>query len=365
VEVWEFDQMPWPRPGPRIVPGKSIDLAYERGLYEGHLALARRTDELGYDGFCLTEHHYGSLDPSPNVMAAWVAAHTERTKIVLLGNCLPLHGHPVRLAEELAMVDVLSGGRLVSGFIRGGAFEFPIYNIDPAKSRSLFEESWELIVRAWTADEPFSWHGEHYDYDVVSIVPRPLQQPHPPIVAAANTAESIEWAAQKRVPLITSFSPTEQIAETMAYYRKYAQEQCGWTPGPEHIGLSRHTYVSTTDAKAQEEVEEHVLEVFGSGLGFRVEQDTGNRSRMTTERSWSYKSGPHINRPRGLDWDQVMDGGYCIVGSPDTVIRRIKEQQKMVGNGLFMTYLPFGTMQPAKALKSLELFGKEVLPNLR
>lgn len=368
MEVWEFDQMPWPRPGPRVLPGRDFDRSYAKELYDGHLAMARRADELGYDGFCLTEHHYSSLDPSPNILASYLAAVTERIKIVMLGNCLPLHGHPIRLAEELAMIDQLSGGRLVSGFMRGGAIEFPNYNVDPAESRAMFEESWDLILRAWTADEPFSWHSEHYDYDVVSAVPRPLQQPHPPVVVAGNTAETIEWAAQKHVPLITSFSPTEQIVETMKYYRQYAHDECGWTPGPEYVGLSRHTYVASTDAKAREDVEQHVLEVFGGHPSFKA-VDPGaavaRRSAMVTERSWMYKASEHVNRPQGLEWDQIIEDGYCIVGSPDTVIRTIKEQQKQVGNGLFLTYLPFGTMQPAKALGSLDLFGKEVLPSLR
>jgi alkanesulfonate monooxygenase SsuD/methylene tetrahydromethanopterin reductase-like flavin-dependent oxidoreductase (luciferase family) len=105
-------------------------------------------------------------------MAAVLATQTERARIGLLGNCLPLHGHPVRLAEELAMIDVLSRGRLVSGFLRGNTREYQSYSVDLRRARGMFEEAWQLIVQAWTAPEPFAWHGDYYHYDTVSIVPR-------------------------------------------------------------------------------------------------------------------------------------------------------------------------------------------------
>jgi alkanesulfonate monooxygenase SsuD/methylene tetrahydromethanopterin reductase-like flavin-dependent oxidoreductase (luciferase family) len=205
VKVWLFDIMPWPYRQweiPHPFPGRLFDRQLGKELYDGHLALYRRADELGYDGVCFAEHHYGtnSVDPSPNLMAAAVATQTSSCKLVVLGNCLPMHGHPVRLAEELAMIDVLSGGRLISGFIRGGGGEYYAYNVDITKGRAMFNEAADLIVKAWTEEEPFAWHSEHYDYDVVSILPRPIQQPHPPVICAANSAESIEFAAQHHYP---------------------------------------------------------------------------------------------------------------------------------------------------------------------
>ena len=266
------------------------------------------------------------------------------------------------------MIDVLSHGRLVSGFLRGTSKETHAYSVDNSKARGMWEESWELIVKAWTEDEPFEWHGEHYDYESISIIPRPIQQPHPPVVAAANSAESIEWAANHHAGLLTSFSPTEQIKETFAYYRKYAQEQCGWTPKPEDTGVSRQVYVSHSDAQAREEVEAHATQFYG-GIGGSVHDAKAveyQRLRVS-ERSYAYKSGPHRAMPMGDDakYEQVMRDGYLIAGSPDTVTRLIKEQEKELGVGRFLTYLPFGTMEPPQAMRSLELFAKEVLPNLR
>jgi alkanesulfonate monooxygenase SsuD/methylene tetrahydromethanopterin reductase-like flavin-dependent oxidoreductase (luciferase family) len=298
-------------------------------------------------------------------MAAAVAAQTSNCKLVLLGNCLPMHGHPVRLAEEIAMVDVISGGRVVSGFIRGGGGEYYAYGVDITRGRAMYNEAAEIIVKAWTADEPFSYHGEYYDYDTISIIPRPIQQPHPPIIVAGNTAESIEFAAQRRYPLMTSFSPTEQIAETFAYYRKYAQEECGWTPSPEHMGVSRQVYVAESDARAQEEIEYHARQFYTNvSAPLRKPEMQALSAARHTERSFAYKSEGHHHMPSGDEdlFERVQRDGLLITGSPDTVIRKMRDQQAALGVGIFLTYLPFGTLEPKDAMSSLELFAEEVLP---
>ena len=372
MECWLFNLIQWPFQQTEIpypFPGAMFDRSRAKHLYDESLRLFKRADELGYDAICLPEHHYGSngLIPSPNIMAAALATQTERAKIALMGNCLPIHGHPVRVAEELAMVDVLSGGRLISGFIRGGPREYFAYGVDVATGRSMFNEAWELIVKAWTAEEPFAWHGEYYHYDVVSILPRPLQQPHPPLMMAGNTAESVEWAAQHHVPLMTNFSPVDQMAETFAYYRKYAQEHCGWSPEPKDMGECPLVYVAETDAKARQEAGPQA-ETFFSVIG-KAHATSAQLQRIAagarTERSFAYKTTPHAPRPQRFDFDTLAAQGYCIVGSPDTVVRAIKQHQKLLSIGIIMTHLPFGMLEPGDAMNSLELFAKEVMPHLR
>lgn len=372
MEVWLFDIMQWPYRQweiPYPFPGTMYDRSLGKQHYEGHIGLYKRADEVGYDGVCFAEHHYGfqGTAPSPNLMAAVVASQTKNVKIALLGNCLPIHGHPVRVAEELAMIDVISGGRLMSGFLRGTARETHAYSVDNSAARAMWEEAWELIVKAWTEPEPFSWHSEHYNYELVSIIPRPIQQPHPPVLAAANTAESIEWAAKHHAGLLTSFSPTYQIRETFDYYRKVAKEQYGWTPTAADTGVSRQVYVAETDAKAREEVEAHARH-FYEGVAAHVGEAREQQKMRLSERSHAYKAaGTHIAMPSGDNarYEKLMEDGYLVAGSPDTVTRRIKEQEKDLGVGRFLTYLPFGTMETPQAMKSLDLFAKEVLPNLR
>ncbi len=377
MKVWLFDIMMWPHPGEvrttYPVPGRLYDRELGRAFYNEHLRFFIRAEELGYDAVGFSEHHYGTngLCPSPNVMMAAVASRPSRIRLASMGNCLPMHGHPVRVAEELAMLDNLSNGRVISGLIRGGFLENYAYNIDVEESRGRFEEAWELIVRAWTAEEPFEWRGKYFNYEAVSILPRPVQQPHPPMVMAGHTPQSVEWAARHRVPLAASFGPTESLARTFDYYREYARTECGWTPGPEHCMISRQVYVAETNEQARAEAEQHAMNFYRESPVLRrfdgkLEQ---LRQAMMTERGLSYKKGDEGHKPpasRGeLTFERFQRDGFCIIGDPDYVIEQVRAQSKALGAGTLLVYLPFGTLSVAQATRSLELFSREVLPVLR
>jgi alkanesulfonate monooxygenase SsuD/methylene tetrahydromethanopterin reductase-like flavin-dependent oxidoreductase (luciferase family) len=147
--------------------------------YAEHLAAWEEMDQLGYDGVGFNEHHcspYGLMN-SPNLMASAAAQRTKNLKLLIYGNLLPLH-EPLRLAEELAMLDCLSEGRLISGFARGIPREYQVHNVPLAESRARFEEAYEIVTRAWTEDI-FSYEGKFWSYKDVAIWPRPVQRPHP------------------------------------------------------------------------------------------------------------------------------------------------------------------------------------------
>jgi alkanesulfonate monooxygenase SsuD/methylene tetrahydromethanopterin reductase-like flavin-dependent oxidoreductase (luciferase family) len=149
--------------------------------YAEHLAAWEEMDRLGYDGVGFNEHHcspYGLMN-SPNLMAAAAAQRTSKLKLLIYGNLLPLH-EPLRLAEELAMIDCLSNGRLISGFARGIPREYQVHNVPLAASRARFEEAYDIVTRAWTEDV-FSYSGKFWSYKDVAIWPRPVQQPYPEI----------------------------------------------------------------------------------------------------------------------------------------------------------------------------------------
>jgi alkanesulfonate monooxygenase SsuD/methylene tetrahydromethanopterin reductase-like flavin-dependent oxidoreductase (luciferase family) len=375
MKVWLFDHIVWPKPGQRTLmpyPGTLWEPRLGMETYEAHLRYFQRGDELGFDGVCLAEHHFKPFGtcPSPNVMAAAVARETSHARIVLLGNCLPMHGHPVRMAEELAMVDVLSKGRLVSGFLRGGSTEWFAYNVEIDEIRGRFEEAWDLIVKCWTEPQPFAWHGQYYDYDNVAIMPRPVQQPHPPIMMAANTAESLEWCARRRIPVASSFATTDSMKETFDYYRRYAQEECGWTPGPEYFMVSRQVYCAPTNEQAREEVEEHILTAFQELPPARQLPPEVEKYRQAgrTERSHAYKSqGHHMpeGRVKTYTYEGIQRDGLCIMGDPEHVTREMKRQQEILGVGTFLIFAPFATLPMSSAMNSIELMAKEVLPHLR
>src|SRR6185437_3414165 len=172
-------------------------------------------DELGFDWIACAEHHYSPFNLAPNVtvLASALTQNVKRAKIAILGALIPLTGNPVRIAEEYAMIDNLSGGRLVAGLLRGAPYEYLVYNVNPAESRTRFEEAWDLIVRAWTDRMPFGWEGRHFHYRNVSIWPRPLQQPTPPIYVSGSSKESGEFAARKKVGLGLAFTNRPLAAE--------------------------------------------------------------------------------------------------------------------------------------------------------
>jgi alkanesulfonate monooxygenase SsuD/methylene tetrahydromethanopterin reductase-like flavin-dependent oxidoreductase (luciferase family) len=186
------------RSWPVAVDGYSAEVArqsMERALEQFEVA-----DQLGFDWVTVAEHHYSpaSLTPNPMVMAAAVAQRVRRARIALLGSSIPIQ-NPVRVAEEFAMLDTLSGGRLVAGMLRGTTNECVTYGVNPAESRERFMEALDLIVRAWTEPQPFGWLGRYYEYRAISIWPRPVQTPHPPIFMSISSPEAAAFAAARQI----------------------------------------------------------------------------------------------------------------------------------------------------------------------
>src|SRR5262249_12629831 len=169
--------------------------------YRNYIAPLAYADELGFDGVCVNEHHqsaYG-LMPSPNLMAAALTQRTRRCKLAVIGNALPLYNPPLRVAEEFAMLDVMSGGRLVAGMVVGGGPEYFAYNGNPPYAGERFREALDLVIKAWTTPGPFTWNSKHYFFRYVNPWPRPLQQPHPPIwIPGTGSQETIDFVAQRR-----------------------------------------------------------------------------------------------------------------------------------------------------------------------
>src|SRR6266540_3221583 len=192
----EGSELPWPLPKRHFKSEVAVQ------TYAEHLAAWEEMDRLGYDGVGFNEHHtspYGLMN-SPNLLAAAASQRTQRLRLLIYGNLLPLHD-PLRLAEELAMLDCLSNGRLISGFARGIPREYQVHNVPLAESRARFEEAFEIVTRAWTEDV-FSYSGKFWSYKDVAIWPRPVQRPRPEIwIPVVASKESIEWAAGHNIPI--------------------------------------------------------------------------------------------------------------------------------------------------------------------
>ncbi|MGH7836114.1 MAG: LLM class flavin-dependent oxidoreductase [Candidatus Binatia bacterium] len=369
MKVWLFLRVGYPKriAGSYLLSGKDYDRLLGKEIYDEVVEFLRGVDDYGFDGVFFPEHHSraaNGLSPSPNIFVAMTAVLTQRIKIGLMGNCLPLH-HPVRLGEELALLDNLTNGRLVVGMTRGG--DFWAFNIASEESRERFEEGWEIIAKGWQAEEPFEYHGKYWDLDYVAFLPRPLQKPFPQTWIPSISAESIEWAAKNRICLAASWSPTSQIKESFAYYRQYAEEHCGWAPGADHCIVSRDVYVAETNAKARAEAEANLLvgpaEEFG---GAPKKYGRNVADKYFSERATDYKKTEHVGVMEIKNWsfEKLNEEGIAIVGDPDYVTEQLIHQCRTLGTEKIMMRPVFGRLRLPEVKNSLKLVAEEVLPNL-
>jgi alkanesulfonate monooxygenase SsuD/methylene tetrahydromethanopterin reductase-like flavin-dependent oxidoreductase (luciferase family) len=244
-------QAPEGTPGVWPMPSAVYEPAEGARVYQGMVERITLAEKLGFDWVSLSEHHYSPriLTPSPPLAAAYIAARVHRIKIALLGPIVA-HANPIRLAEELAMVDTMADGRLVVGLLRGTTNEALTYDLNPRESRERTDEGMELILKAWTEPRPFGWQGRHFRYRTVSVWPRPMQQPHPPTYALGTSREAGDFAARNHIGLGVSYGPFDVMGRATGYYR----DQCarhGWKPGPDQIIFRANIVLAETDAEAE------------------------------------------------------------------------------------------------------------------
>ena len=316
----------------------------------------------------MNEHHqnaYG-LMPSPNIIAACLAQRTSRVKILILGNALPLYDHPLRVAEELAMLDVISGGRIISGMVVGLGVEAYTYEVNPTFFRERYREAHDLIVEAWTRPGPFHFEGKHYDFRFVNVWPRPLQQPHPPIwIPGSGSLETIRWVAEHRYPFIAlPFSPYQVMQEHYGLLREYAGSKLGYEVPPGQLGWPVLVYVADTDEQARAEFEPHFWYLAKKGL--RMPREFMYPPGHTSVESLTRVTGAKRKFVTALtSWSEVEDGMYAVVGSPATVRDRMREVLKQTGCGIVQGIFQVGSMPHELATKNMTLFAREVMPALR
>src|SRR5262249_12573923 len=236
-------------------PATAYDTSEGVRVFHGMIERIQFAEKLGFDWVSLSEHHYSPriLTPSPAVSAPHVAAPRHTIKIARLGPIVS-HSNPVRVAEELAMLDTIAGGRLMVGLLRGTPNETLTYDLNPQESRERTDEGMELILKAWTEPHPFGWQGRHFRYRTVSVWPRPLQQPHPPTFALGTSREAGAFAARNRIGLGVSYGPFEVMGKVTGYYRDQCLQR-GWKPGPDHIIFRANIVLTETDAQAQRAME--------------------------------------------------------------------------------------------------------------
>jgi len=265
------------------------------------------------------------------------------------------------------MIDMISKGRLVSGFVRGGGQEQLAAGVNPAFNRERFEEAHDLIVAAWTRPGPFTFEGTHYNLRYVNLWPRPYQEPHPPIwIPSMGSSETIKWAAapERKYPFLVTFSGRDLVARYLNMYREQAR-QYGYEASGDQLGWAVPLYVADTDARARAEAKAGIESLFNDFLAVPWEMllPPGYMSLP------SMKSTMRMRKALGararLTMEELIDNGTAVVGSPTTVREQLERLRDATGANNLITMLQFGTLSDALTRRNMEMFAAEVMPHLR
>ncbi len=358
------------------VDPKLFDPQRGHELYNEFLDELELAAELGFDGVCVNEHHsnaYG-LMPSPNLMAAALARRTQDAALIIMGASLALYNPPIRVAEEFAMIDCISGGRLVAGFPVGTPMDTCYaYGQNPSTLRDRYWEAHDLVMRAWTEEAPFTFHGRWNQLRYVNVWPRPLQKPHPPIwIPGGGSVETWRWCAERDyVYCYLSYFGYRAGAKTMRGY--WAEmERLRKERNPYRAGFLQFVGVAETRAEAMKLYREpaeyfygrclHLDPRFATPPGYMTEGSIRAKAESMVARAARASSG---GPDHAIKFDRIVDEGYVIVGNPEEVAVKLREVATELNVGQMMLLCQFGNMSRELAGYNIELFAKRVAPELR
>ena len=352
------------------IPSHLFDPVKGHQLYNEYLDELEYAASLGFDGICVNEHHqnaYGMM-PSPNLMAASLARRTNDAAVIVLGNSIALYNPPTRVAEEFAMLDCISGGRLVAGFPVGTSSDTNFcYGVVPATLREKYYEAHDLILRAWTEPDVFSFNGKYTQLRYVNVWPRPIQKPHPPVwVPGGGSVETWEWVTKRDYVYcyLSYFGHKRGLQVMEGFWEEVARQ--GKEANPYRAGFLQFVAVSESDAQAERDYAEHAEYFYNRCLhvypGFA---DAPGYRTLRTLRAGLSSQFERKAYTGELKWKDFIEQGFIIAGSPESVRQQLEEAAKALHVGQMMLLLQFGSMPPELVRKNTELFAREVLPHVR
>ena len=352
-----------------MFPNKNFDPVAGSRLYNNYIEQYMLAEEVGIDGIMLNEHHNAPfcMQAKANIFAAILAGMTKKVKIVMLGNPLPLAENPIRLAEELAMIDMISKGRLVSGFVRGGGQEQLAAGVNPAFNRERFEEAHALIVKAWTQPGPFRWEGTHYQHRVVNPWAVPLQKPYPRVwIPGVLSQETIIWAAKQRYPYIALNTSIEATKKIWELYDKVALET-GYEAGPENRGYLQQVHVSDSEEKAEKNARQFLwMQGEFTGLAHPVWANPSGYFSPQLRRNFVEFAVGRAENPRGRPtFEQQVADGRVFFGTPKTVIPKLRRVLEETRPSIYGIWGNDGKVSNEDARTCIRLLGQEVMPTMR
>jgi alkanesulfonate monooxygenase SsuD/methylene tetrahydromethanopterin reductase-like flavin-dependent oxidoreductase (luciferase family) len=307
------------------------------------------------------------MQAKTNIFAGILAATTKRVKIVILGNPLPLCDNPIRMAEELAMIDMISKGRLVPGFVRGGGQEQLASGVNPAFNRERFIEAHDLIQKIWSEPGPFRWEGTHYQHRVVNPWAVPLQKPYPRVwVPGVLSKETIIWTAQQRYPYIALNTAIDHTKEIFKLYSQTAAE-VGYTAGPENFGYLIRVHVQDTEEKALENARQFMwMQGEFTGLAHPVWANPSGYFSPSGRRGFVEFATGRAKNPRGNPtFEQQLADTMIVAGTPKQVIEKLKYLVENTRPGIMGIWGNDGTVSQVDRKRCIELLFKEVVPEVK
>lgn len=374
MRCWHFTEMPYPHlpdldtiDSVRVsIPNSYYDPKIGADLYQRYLDEHMIADDLGLD-IMLNEHHQTATctDVSAPLSAAILARQTKRARICILGNPMANRADPIRVAEEMAMIDVISRGRLDCGFVRGVPYEIFCSNTNPTLTNERLWEGIELIRHAWTRhDGPFNFEGKHWHKRHVNVWPRPWQNPHPPIWTTGSTVSpAVAEIARKGYHFASFLQPYGVVRQLFDIYRS------GCAEGPEvangRLAFMPLVFVGDSAAEARDGAEKLSWFIksktppqFRNPPGY-VGVDVNVRALKG-----EFAGRTAAIRQRGLDYQ--IESGVVMAGTPDEVVAQILRFHDLTGGfGHLLCMLQAGFLSHAETVKSMTLFAREVYPRIR
>ena len=326
--------------------------------YREALEQVLHAERLGYNSVWFTEHHFtrhGIVSATLSVLA-YLAGLTDTIRLGTAVTVLPFH-NPVQLAEQTATVDVLSNGRLDLGVGRGYQWgEFNRMGVPMDEATRRFEEGMEILTRAWTDTEPFDHRGEFWNFNDLTVHPRPVQQPHPPVYVAASGAESMERVVRNDWNLLIGQAESQrQVTDQIDFYQNaLADAESDYTP--QRVVVARAMHTAPTTEQARDEAKIPFL--WFKDTGQEVSAPPGRRVELLPEEFATYRSRytPDASFDYAASCDNVM-----LFGSPDHIAERVGQLRDAGAENLIF-FVNFGGIEHQKVLDSLELFASEVMP---
>jgi len=354
------------------VPNQLYDPVRGHDLYNEYLDMLEYADEVGFDAIGVNEHHqnaYGMM-PSPNLMAAALARRTRHAMLLVLGNSIALYNPAVRVAEEMAMLDVISGGRLIAGFPVGTSMDINYcYGQNPVTVRDKYREGNDLIIKAWTSTAPFPFNGKYTKLRYVNIWPRPIQQPHPPVwVPGLGSIETWDWCVDHGYNYsYLSFSGYKRAQKMMDGYweRRTAR---GVEANPYSAAFFQQVCISDSDAACEREWWPHVDYFFNKCLHLYpgMSEAPGYRSEASLRAGVVAQLGNTTgNMGMNKSWKELVEQRYIVAGSPATVRQQLEELARALRTGHLLLGLHIGSAPLELTQRSTALCASHVLPHLR